>query len=216
MAIDAVSSVTSTPPIQSLDTLEQAVLFPLLTPGSEVEDTNPLLPNDNSLAAKNRLVEPDPINANQVAAPLTAAESPVVNRGTLEYQGLYQAETVSNAVPASVATPAALPDAMPSMLQGIYQAPAVSHHFSGAFVGDSVDSNAQAMLHVMAPTAVSAMAEHAQGRAFNANTYSLSPAATESIASHAARLATGKSLVTQRIVSDTHEAFVGHSLDLFA
>jgi len=185
-------------------------------PVAQAEETNPLLPNDNALPAKKLLVESDPKNANQVAAQLPPAESHEINRGTLEDQGLYQAETISNADPAAVAAPTALPDAMPSMLQGIYQAPAVSQHFSGAFVGDSVDSNAQAMLHVMAPTAISAMAEYAQGRAFNANTYSLSPATTESIASHAARLATGKSPVTQRIVSDTHEAFVGHSLDLFA
>ena len=109
------------------------------------------------------------------------------------------------------------PDVLPSLLQVAYRAPPVAHVFTGPFSADFSGSiEQQALLHVMAPTPIAPTTEFTHGRPFNPNTYALSPMATESLAAHAARLATGKPPPIQRITSESHEAFVGHSLDLFA
>lgn len=182
---------------------------PALTPASGVltRSAAPLLATQGKAAALAIQKREDDWSA--------AAEANQSKAETPE-QSLTEASPAPEAVAVPEAVPPALPDPMPSLLQGVYRAPTFSHLVTGAFAGDPSRSNAQALLHVMAPTPVAAASGHAQGRPSNFNTYALSPATTESLAAHAARIATGKPPPLQQIVSDTHEAFVGHSIDLFA
>ncbi|MDP2875012.1 MAG: hypothetical protein Q8O00_02435 [Holophaga sp.] len=216
MAIPAIDSATPPNRIPSAEVLEIA---------------EPLFKVDGKVAIRSEEAVP-PRNVETLAVPTALPETikPKTDRPLTPVPADPQkmepvARSESHAMPVVAAAeappqletlPAVVPDVMPSILQGAYRAPLVAHHFSGAFAGESAPARGQALLHVMAPSPIAATSEHAQGRSFNANTYALSPATNESLAAHTARLANGQSLAPQRIVSGTHEAYVGHSLDFIA
>ena len=109
-----------------------------------------------------------------------------------------------------------VPDALPSMLQSIYRSPTLPLQFYGVYQGDIPAARQEALLHVMAPMSLSPTSEHANGRPYNPNAYPMNPATPEAMAAHHARaaLATGKPPITQRIVSGSNEAVIGHFIDL--